>query len=148
MRGVYSVATTVTTFTSGDILSIESASTEIVELLELHVEVQDPTSGEDLDIEINRCTVNPTGGAATPAVKPDEAGDQASGSTVRTVPTGETQEADPIYRRGYPVETGWHYLPIPEQRKYVEPGGSIVITCNTTITSSTLVVYAEWREIG
>lgn len=147
MRGVYSLSTTTGSFTTGDICSIEAPAAESVEILEAHIEVQNPTSGEDLDISVHRCTVNPTGpAAATP--EPTEENEAASSAVVRVVPTGETQESAAIYRRAFPAETGWHYTPTPEQRRQIAAGGSVVFKCNTTITSATLIICVDYREIG
>lgn len=147
MRGVYSASATISSFTTGDIFSIEAPATESVELLEVHVEVQNPTAGEDLDISAHRCTVNPTGGT-TVTPEPTEEADAAASSTVRQQPTGETQEAAAQIRRGFPVETGWHWTPTPEQRRYIQGGGAMVFKMNTTITSATLIFTLEFREIG
>lgn len=150
MRGSYTAVGTIATFTTGDILEIKAPASEAVELLEAHFEVQDPKAREDMDISIYRQTVASTGGGNGVTPEPNEESDVASSSTVKscgTPLTGDTQ-GNVIHRRGYPVETGWHYTPTPESRKRIKAGGAILFTMNTTLTSGTLIFCVEFVEMG
>lgn len=150
MRGTYTAVGTISSFTTGDILEIKAPAGEAVELLEAHFEVQDPKAREDMDISIYRQTVPSTGGGDAVTPEPNEESDAAASSTVKscgTALTGDTQ-GNVCHRRGYPVETGWHYTPTPESRKRITGGSAILFSMNTTLTSGTLIFCVEFAEMG
>lgn len=148
MRGAYSITDTFSGFTTGDIGELICPSDTVLELLEVHVEMQDPKAREDMDVEITQMSVSATGGGTLVTPRPMEDGDQAASSSYRranTALTGGTPGND-VYRRGYPVETGWHFTPTPEQRKRSPRGWRF--TMNTTLTSGLLIVQIDYVEMG
>jgi hypothetical protein len=148
MRGVYTVTDTFASFTTGDIGELICPANSILELLEVHVEMQDPKSREDLDVSITQMSVSATGGGTLVTPYPAEDGDQAFGGSYRRANTSLTggTPGNTNYRRGFPVETGWHYTPTPEQRKRSPTGWRF--TMNTSVTSGLLIVSIDFVEMG
>ena len=150
MRGVYTISDTFSSFTTGNILEIKAPSTLVLELLEAHFEIQDPKAREDMDISMLRMTVPSTGGGAAITPQSTEEGGPASAATVKKCSvalTGATEGAV-MHRRGYPVETGWHFTPTPEQRKRIKPSGAILFKMNSTVSSGLLIISVDYVEMG
>lgn len=147
MRGVYTVATTIASFTTGDCFYIEAPANEVVELHEVRISVQNPTADEELDISVHRNNGGATGGTTITA-EPVEEGDQAFGGEVRVSPTGQTDESAAQHRESVAQEAGWRYQPAIETRKTCQAAAGFTLTVNNTITSGLLIINAEFREIG
>lgn len=60
-------------------------------------------------------------------------GTSATGVTA----TGEGTDGDVILREGFNVLNGWMYIPVPEERIYVPPGGIIGLKFPTSPASQT-----------
>lgn len=159
MRGVYNIVTSLVGKTgaagNGHLLQITTQTNEPVEILGAVIAAQDPTAGDVLDIAITRMGATPhtTGDSpVTPESTEDGESDAFGGqvdipTTVNTDMTVGTEGND-VYRDALPVETGWRYKPIPEERIHVKGGNAILFDLQNTITATTLVITVTMREIG
>lgn len=153
MRGVYTASYKISAIsTARTVMYITAPAAAVVEVLE--ASVTNDSSSTSQQIEVAMQTIGtlgtPTATSVTPAKS--EAGDQASGSTVK----GNVTASEPTYTastewgyEGANVLSGWFHQPIPEDRRYVAPGGSLGIrllsTPNPTFDCQVRLV---WREIG
>lgn len=159
MRGVYNIVTSLTGKTgaggNGHLLQITTATNEPVEILSAIFSLPSPTAGEVLDIAMTRMGATPhtTGDSpVTPESTEDgEAsafGGQVDIPTVVNTDMTVGTEGNDVYRDALPVETGWRYKPIPEERIHVQGGNAILFDLQNTITASDIVICVTMREIG
>ena len=153
MRGVYTAKIRMTGIAAAKtLLYIVAPSTAVIELLEASVTEDGVTTADQLEIGIDRISAlgTPTATSVTPS--PTEVGDQASGCTVK----GNVTASEPTYSTNLDHqsvfnEAGYYYAPLPEDRDYIPPSGSLGIRLlNPAVPANTynFVVTAKWREIG
>jgi hypothetical protein len=152
MRGVYEAVYKISGVAAAKTLAYLTApATAIVEILGASVTDASNETNEQLDCFIKKIGTlgTPTATSLTPSKTED--GDQAAGSTVKANVTA----SEPTYTSNTEVGwegasslSGWFYDPIPEERKYVPPGGSVGIYLNQAITAADLVVRLRFREVG
>lgn len=159
MRGVYNIVTSLVGKTgaggNGHLLQITTQTNEPIEILSAVFSIQNPTAGEILDIAMTRMGATPhtTGDSpVTPESTEDGESDAFGGqvdipTAVNTDMTVGTEGND-VYRDALPVETGWRYKPIPEERIYVKGGNAILFDLQNTITASTVIICVTIREMG
>lgn len=135
-----------------ELLFIAAPSDAIVILHELVITQDTSETSEQLPINIFRTATDQSakGSAVTPA--PLQAGDAAFGGTVRSnILAAETlaTETTMLLRQAQNVLNGWHFLPTPEARIVISPGGYLVIKLDTA-PANTLAIsgYAIIEEIG
>lgn len=154
MRGVYTTAVQVTNITAGKTLAYVTApSNKVCEILSATVSgVGSNVTLQNLDVGLFNVTSLGTPTATSNTPQPEEPGDQAAGSTVKTNVTASepTYGTTPIDRQGGPnLGAGYQFCPVPEERPII-PGGATVglRLLNSSLTSQDLNVQIKFREIG
>lgn len=154
MRGVYTAAVNITGITAAKTLVYVTApANKVVEILS--ADVTGTGSNVTLqNLEFGLFNVSSLGTpTATPNTpQPEEVGDQAAGSTVKTNVTASepTYTSTPIDRRGGPnIGPAYQFSPVPEERPIIGGGATVGLRLLTsTITSQDLTVQIKFREIG
>lgn len=154
MRGVYTTAVPITGLTAAKtLIYLTAPSNKVVEVLSADV----TAAGSNVTMQNLECGLfnvtslgTPTATSNTP--QPEEPGDQAAGSTVRTNVTASepTYASTPVDRRGGPnIGPIYQFQPLPEERPIVPGGATIGLRVLTsTFSSQDLVAQIKWREIG
>lgn len=152
MRGVYTAEIKVTAFASikGAIL-IQAPALKAVEIISAHIgSVGTNVTNQQLEAVIARVATlgAPVGTAITP--NPEEAGDQASGSTVTgNLTTDITTYGVNLDHQGFASLAGYQYAPVPEERALIPPAGSAILRLPVAPgVAFDAVVQVKFREIG
>lgn len=152
MRGVYTASYRISGLAAAKTLMYLTApASAVVEILSASVTNEANETNEQILCTFQKIGTlgTPTATTVTPAKHED--GDQAAGSTVKANVTASepTYTADTeIAREGTSSLGGWFYTPVPEERKYVPPSGSIGLRVINAPTSFDAVVRLTFREIG
>ena len=153
MRGVYTTAVQITGITAGKtLIYVTAPSNKVCEILSATVSgVGSNTTLQNLDVGLFNVSSLGTPTATPNTPQPEEPGDQAAGSTVRTNVTASepTYGTTPIDRQGCANLSAYQFMPVPEERPVV-PGGATVglRLLNASLTSQDLNAQIKWREIG
>lgn len=159
MRGVYTAAYRIATVTTGKTLMYITASSSIlVEILSASVTNESNETNEQILCAFQRPSSLGTPTATTVTPKPHEVGGASAGSTVKANVTA-SEPTYPAIAQGADIPGafgmegvaslgGWFYNPVPEERVYIEPSGTLGLRLVNTITSADLVVRITFREIG
>ena len=154
MRGVYNLNYEIAGFTTAETLAmITAAATHVLELIEVHVTNSNNAISAQIGVALQRISV--VGGAAganlkTSNVIPDDVGDQATAVTtaIGNLTVEPTTYTSVIDQQGVNNLAGYHYVPLPEDRPTIPPGGSVGLRMLSNLTSSNIEVQMIWREIG
>lgn len=71
----------------------------------------------------------------------------SSGTGTFTSTAAFGTDGDILYRDGFNVLNGWLYLPVPEERITVTPGGIVATRFPIAVTSETWEGGIVWREL-
>lgn len=154
MRGVYALNYEIAGFTTAKSLAmVTAAATHVLELLEVHVTNSNNAITAQLGVALQR--ISSIGSAAgtnlkTSNVVPDDVGDQATAVTtaIGNLTVEPTTYSTVLDQQGVNNLAGYHYVPLPEDRPTVPPGGTIGLRMLSNLSSTTLEVQMIWREIG
>lgn len=135
-----------------DIFYLKPPSDAAIVIHEIRLTQETSETSEQLPIKVFRtATDNSANGTAnTPA--PLHVGFPACGSTVRTNLTGASlaTETTQLGTQGENVLSGWQWLPVPEDRIVVSPGGNGFVIKLKTAPGAALTIsgYMIFEEIG
>jgi hypothetical protein len=153
MRGVYTSAVQITGVTAAKtLLYITAPANKVVELLSVEITgVGSNVTLQNLDVGLFNVTTLGTPTASSNTPQPEEAGDQAAGSTVKTNVTASepTYSTTPLDRGGGPnIGACYRHSPTPEERIVIGGGATVGLRLLNAISSQDLNVQAKFREIG
>jgi hypothetical protein len=148
MGRIYYQTSDIATFTSGDVIELNCAATDIILLHSLHVKPQ-ATADEAFNVVLARASGAGTGGNTT-GIDPAPAlvGDAAFGGTYREAATGAATGLTELSRWAVSTLAGLDVIWTPETRPVVPPSGRIVIKVEDAISSATLEWNIIFEEIG
>lgn len=152
MRGVYTVSHSITDLNSSKTLMlIQAASSHVIEILSVYVNNSTVETNQQLIVGIHRVTSlgTPVGTSVTP--EKHENGDASSLATIKGNITASepTYSAVPLEKAGFSSIAGFNYIPIPEERIYIQPSGAIGIRLlSSPDISFDCTVSVVFREIG
>ncbi len=138
--------------TAVDLVYLKAAADLIIVVHEIIVSQDTSETSQQLPLQILRRTTDNSGGATTPAPSVINPSDTAFSSTWETYDgswAGTGSAGDILWRASQNVLNGWHYLPTPELRPILSPGGRIAVALETNPASAlifTVTMYFE--EIG
>jgi hypothetical protein len=135
-----------------EVFFLAAPSDAVVVVHEIKVTQDTSETSEQLPLNIFRTATNQSakGTSITPA--PLEVGDPAFGGTVRSgIVTADTfaTETTMLFRESQNILNGWHFLPTPECRPVLSPGGYLDVKIDAA-PSATIPVsgYIVFEEIG
>lgn len=154
MRGVYTAAAKLTSLTAAKtLLYLTAPANKIVRILSIDVTgVGSNVTLQNLEFSLDRISTLGTPSATSNTPVPEEAGDQAAGSTVKVNVTASepTYASTPVDQRGGPnIGPAYQFSPLPEERPVVGGGASVGLRVLTsTFASQDLVVQVKFQEEG
>lgn len=150
MRGYYTATIKISALAaSRTILFITAPATKCVEIVRFSLTNSSNVTNQQNEIQLKNISTLGTPTATTITPVPDEAGDQAAGSTVKgNVTASEPTYGTVIVDEGFASLPGYVHEPQPDARKYVTAGTSVGWFLNTVPTSMDTVLMFEFREIG
>ncbi len=151
MRGVYTADIKLTAWASNKgVILIQAPALKAVEIISAHIgNVGSNVTNQQLEAIIARVATlgSPVGTAITS--NPEEAGDQAAGSTVTGgLTTDITAYGVNLDHQGFASLAGYQYAPVPEERALIPPAGSGIMRLPVAPTAFDLVAQVKFREIG
>ena len=148
MGRMYSVVMDAVAVTAAqDLIRISAPSDAIVVIHEVKVTQENTETSDQVAIQLQRSSTDGTGSAATP--EQFESGDPAFGGTAVTNLTVATTLSDLLWREGFNVLNGFHWLPTPETRIVVSPSARFVVRIDDAPAASTTVTAVVlFEEIG
>ena len=152
MRGVYTAEIKLSSFSSTkSAMLIQAPALKAVEIISAHLgNVGTNVTNQQLEAAISRVATlgSPVGTAITP--NPEEAGDQAAGSTVSGgLTTDVTAVGVNLDHQGFASLAGYQFAPVPEERPLIPPAGSAVLRLAVAPgVAFDAVVQVKFREIG
>lgn len=159
MRGVYVASYRIAAHTAAKTLMYLTApAAAIVEILSARVSNESNETNEQIAACLQRITTLGTPTATTVTAAKTEAGSAAAASTVKANVTASEPTYGAIAQgadildvfglAGQPSLGGWEYVPLPEERLYIAPSGSVGIRLLAAVTAFDLDVVLTFREIG
>jgi hypothetical protein len=139
----YVVRNTATHSTAIGILQLTAPSNEIVEILRAWVTQETVTATGQAGVELRRTSTAGTGTTVTPA----SLSSGTSNATALHTLTGGTLSAV-LYREGFNIVNGWLYLPVPEERITIPPGGFLQLAFTTAPASASYSYGMIYQELG
>ncbi len=140
-RGVYVVRQNIATVTTAvTLLQLKAGAGNPLELLRASVTAESTTSDE-MVIQVLRKSATATVTSFTPLLKrPDMPVAAAAGGTAATghTATVEGTDDDILYEESVNVLNGFVYVPVPEEREWVDVAGFLALKSAIAITSVTL----------
>ena len=148
MGRIYYQTSDILTFTSGDVIELNSAATDVIFLHSIHIKPQSATD-EAFNVKLARASGAGTGGNTT-GIDPAPAlpGDSAFGGTYREAATSAATGLTELQRWAVSTLAGLNVIWTPETRPFVPPSGRIVINVEDAISSATLEWNIIFEEIG
>ncbi len=154
MRGVYEASAKISALSAAKtLLYLTAPANKVVEILSVAVTNCTNETNEQLECKLTRITTLGTPTATTLTPTPQEAGDQAAGSTVKancsSEPTTYATGSD-FGAEGWATIGGYRYQPVPEERPLVGGGASIglQLVAAPALGSFDADVRIVFREIG
>ncbi len=152
MRGVYTAEIKLSAFSSTKgIILIQAPSLKAVEVISAHIgNVGTNVTNQQLEAVLARVATlgSPVGTSITP--NPEEAGDQAAGSTVTGgLTTDITTYGVNLDHQGFASLNGYNFAPVPEERPLIPPAGSGIIRLPVAPgVAFDMIAQVKFREIG
>lgn len=151
--GIYQVNMNAVAVTAAiSLIQLKAGTAHICEILRAWCSQSNQTTSAQQRIQILRKTVAATVTSFTPIkLRP---GDATAGSVGGTAATGtnasvEGTDGDILIPDAFNVLNGWLYIPTPEERIVVEPGGIVAIKFPAAPGSSmTVTAGLIFREVG
>jgi hypothetical protein len=151
-RGVYSVHASIAAVTTAKtLLQIKAGASTPLEILRAWCTNGDVTADDQMEIQLIRKSAAATVTSFTPILF--DPSDQAAKAVGGTSATGynasaEGTDGDIVWREAASVLAGWIYLPTPDERAMVAPGGIIAMKSNITVASMTMICGIIFRELA
>ncbi|MBS0263899.1 MAG: hypothetical protein JSS02_18315 [Planctomycetes bacterium] len=152
MRGVYTVDIKLAAFNSiKGALLLQAPALKAVEIISAHLgNVGTNVTNQQLEAALSRVATlgSPVGTAITP--NPEEVGDQPAGTTVTGgLTTDVTAVGVNVDHQGFASLAGYQFVPVPEERPLIPPGGAAVLRLVVAPgVPFDAVVQVRFREIG
>jgi len=131
--------------TARTMVQVNAPATAILEIIRMWVSFSATTSLAT-EIGVKRVTTAGTNTSFTP-IKLHPA-DATSGATAGVNATAEGTIGDVIWREFVNQQSGWVYLPVPEERIVVGPSGRIALYLPTAPAAVTVSAGIIWGELG
>jgi len=152
MRGVFTATITISGLNSGrTLMYLTAPSDKVFKILSAHIGNSSNETNEQCLACFKRVSSlgTPTASNVTPAKH--EAGDQASGGTVK----GNVTASEPTYssntefgRQAFASLNGYHFQPTPEEQPTVKGGETVGLVLENSPTAFDAVVTVTYQEIG
>jgi len=152
MKGVYTVSIPIAALAAAKTaLYITAPATKVIEILSASLTNESNETNEQVECCLQRVNVlgAPTKTDVTPAKH--ENGDQAATATC----AGNVTASEPSYvadteigREGFPSLGGWRFDPVPEERMYIPPSGTVGLRVLNSPTAFDAIAKLTFREIG
>lgn len=135
-----------------DLFEITAPTDAIVKLHEVKIaQATDfgDANEEILPIQLTRYATGGSGGTLNIAANPLEVGFPTKGSTVDRNNTTQGGTPTVIHADAFNTRTGWHYVPPPELRPVISPGGILAVELPVAPGSAiTMTASITFEEIG
>jgi hypothetical protein len=147
MGRIYTVVASSTQAVAGDILELVAPATGMFKLREVTVTQSNSETDDSTEIKISRRVTSGSGGG-TPTPEPVNAGHAASAVVAETFNTTDASGTENILlREGISTLAGFHKIWMPDSRPAIPPSGRVVVSFVGDVTSTTMIVFAEFEEI-
>ena len=146
---VYTATTEIAAVAAAQTLLTVAAPTDsVVVLLRAYISQLTLVASEMFRAQLQRASAAGTGTGVT--AQPHEVGDAAFGGTVLEDHSVEpTFTGIPLENEEWNVLNGWIWVPMPEDRVYVSPGGIVGLRLDTLPSAATEITAAlTFGEIG
>lgn len=146
MSREYTIHNSATHATAITILQLTAPSSASIEIIRVWVTQASSTTSAQTSIQILRKTVTAAG---LTVLTPTQltTGDTASGVTGGHTATGEGTDGEILHREGFNILNGCIYLPLPEERPTIPPGGMVAIKFPVSPASATYIYGITFQEL-
>ena len=152
MRGVYSVHASIAAVTAAKtLLQIKAGSATPLEILRVWLENGSVEVDDTMEVQLLRKLAGATVTSFTPILfEPSDQAAKAVGGTSATghTATAEGTDGDILIREGASILAGYTWLPTPEERILVPPGGIIALKTALTVNSMVMICGIIFRELA
>jgi len=126
------------------LIQVTAPSTAHLKILRAWISNDASETSQQEVAQILRKTAGGTGTSFTP-IKLDP-NDAVAGATVINNLTAEGTDGDILISEGFNILNGWLYVPVPEERIIVPPGGIIGLKLATLAAAFTVSAGLVWME--
>jgi len=127
------------------VMQLTAAATHVVEILRMWVTQESSTASAQTAVSVVRQT---DAGTMTAITEVEHASAGPADATAFRTATVEPTTTDTILIEGFNVLNGWLYLPVPEERIWIPPSGSVGLKFPDVPPSVTYNYGITWREVG
>lgn len=155
MRGIYVVNLTAVTSPANTnpytLIQVKAGTASGLEIIRASVTQSGSTTSTMQRIQLLRKSAAATVTSFTPLLmSPNDAAAQAAGSTsaTGTNASAEGTNGDILVNEAFNIVSGWLYLPVPEERIQVVPGGILGLTMPANISAAVWTAQIIFREFN